>query len=280
MSDASGNTSWIYDDRGRVTQKVKVVNGTGGGTFKTAWSYRADDQVASVQYPGNNLGSLGEIVTTTYNPMGLVNTVSGSESYVQSTDYDALGRVELRKLGNDVLRVDPVYYPWTQANGQGRLQQTKTGTAANPTVLQDFSYTYDAAGNVQSIQDTKASGGTQTQSFTYDFLDRLLSATVTGGSTGQGQYSESYSYDTLGNVLTKGGLSYVYSTSQRHAVDYTYLPPYYTQGDYGYDANGNMTSRWINGTSYTLTYNEENRLTGVSGAATASFVYDADGKRV
>ena len=32
--------------------------------------------------------------------------------------------------------------------------------------------------------------------------------------------------------------------------------------------------------SYTLTYDAENRLTTVSGPATASFVYDADGGRV
>ena len=38
-----------------------------------------------------------------------------------------------------------------------------------------------------------------------------------------------------------------------------------------------MTSH---GTSYTLTYDAENRLTSVSGGASASFVYDGDGNRV
>jgi YD repeat-containing protein len=49
---------------------------------------------------------------------------------------------------------------------------------------------------------------------------------------------------------------------------------------YGYDENGNMTSRNVGGQTYTLTYNAENRLVAVSGAATASFSYDADGKQV
>ena len=34
------------------------------------------------------------------------------------------------------------------------------------------------------------------------------------------------------------------------------------------------------GESFTLTYDAENRLVSVSGAATASFVYDGDGRRV
>ena len=47
-----------------------------------------------------------------------------------------------------------------------------------------------------------------------------------------------------------------------------------------YDAVGNMTSRDIGGTVYNLTYDAENRLTKVTGAATADFSYDGDGNRV
>ena len=48
----------------------------------------------------------------------------------------------------------------------------------------------------------------------------------------------------------------------------------------GYDLNGNMTSRILDGAAYLLAYDAENRMTGVSGAATATFVYDRDGNRV
>ena len=34
------------------------------------------------------------------------------------------------------------------------------------------------------------------------------------------------------------------------------------------------------GSTYNLTYDVENRLTGVSGGATATFAYDGDGQRV
>jgi len=41
-----------------------------------------------------------------------------------------------------------------------------------------------------------------------------------------------------------------------------------------------MTTRTASGSTYTFGYDYENRLTSVSGAATASFVYDGDGNRV
>ncbi len=42
-----------------------------------------------------------------------------------------------------------------------------------------------------------------------------------------------------------------------------------------------MVRRTIGGVTYTLTYDDENRLTGVTGGSvTASFVYDGDGNRV
>ena len=41
-----------------------------------------------------------------------------------------------------------------------------------------------------------------------------------------------------------------------------------------------MTSRYVNGQSFTLAYDAENRLVAVSGAAAANFAYDADGKQV
>ena len=79
---------------------------------------------------------------------------------------------------------------------------------------------------------------------------------------------------------------------------------------FSYDANGNQTARSVGGNSYTLSYDAEYhlvsrtkivqprlcrtkivqvtpgrrprvaRLVGVSGAVTASFVYDGDGNRV
>ena len=87
-----------------------------------------------------------------------------------------------------------------------------------------------------------------------------------------------YYYDTSGRLTTKGegGTLFYNSSSPYHAVKST------SDGStFGYDANGNMTSRNnVAGKNYTLTYDQENRLTGVSQDASASYVYDGDGNRV
>ena len=57
---------------------------------------------------------------------------------------------------------------------------------------------------------------------------------------------------------------------------------------YTYDSDGNQTQRVVGGSTYNLSYDAENRtqnvqvtqLVGVSGAVTATFVYDGGGKRV
>jgi RHS repeat-associated protein len=49
---------------------------------------------------------------------------------------------------------------------------------------------------------------------------------------------------------------------------------------YAYDANGNMTSRLVNGQAFNLGYDAENRMVQVSGAVTETFKYNGDGQRI
>ena len=75
----------------------------------------------------------------------------------------------------------------------------------------------------------------------------------------------------------KAGVDLIYNDAAHvHAV--THIGS--TQ-KYWYDQNGNQTTRIVNGQTYTLGYDAENRLISVTGPSlTASFVYDGDGRRV
>ncbi len=88
---------------------------------------------------------------------------------------------------------------------------------------------------------------------------------------------EEYTYNAIGNLATKGGVSYSYPPSgptsvRPHAVITT------SAGfSAAYDANGNMTTR----DGAMLTYDAENRLTSVTqDGRVTTFTYDADGRRV
>jgi len=160
----------------------------------------------------------------------------------------------------------------------------QTGTATTYDSLQKLAYTYDVVGNVMTITDYKA-GGTQIQAFTYDALDRLKTAQASGG-TGGTYTSKTYSYNQIGNLTNNGNGTLTYGTQSAAPTcpDGALTKPHAVVSGNGntycYDANGNQVKRILGASTLTLTYDAENRLTTVSGAASASFVYDGDGNRV
>jgi YD repeat-containing protein len=61
MTDASGFTTWTYDERGRMISESKNI--TGAGTFKTSWTYNSADMPITMTYPGGSSEQTGEQVT-------------------------------------------------------------------------------------------------------------------------------------------------------------------------------------------------------------------------
>ncbi len=177
------------------------------------------------------------------------------------------------------------YFAWDTANGNGRLKQIKAGTVASPTSLLDLRYytgtntpEYDRGRQYQENLRLCKMGSPQTQTFTYDNLDRLTSAQASGGTNGI-YATETYTYTaTTGNLYSKAGVTYTYGDSD-HAHAVTSLS---NGNTYGYDSNGNQTSRAISGTAYALSYDADNRLVKVTWSVSnkMEFTYDGDGNRV
>ena len=269
MTDTSGNTVWEYDLRGRLIHEAKTIldiadGNKNLGTYHTYWSYNPDDSVRQMVYPN------GETVNYAYNLQGSVSQVYSVQDatdttrfYISATDYNAGGQAINRTLGNGINQTF-TYYPWTQQGG--RLQNLLAQKSGVPT-YQNLSLTYDEVGNVKQLADGVAN---ETLNFTYDNLNRLDLAS--------GAYSEDPAYSALnGNISNRNGTTYTYGDSAHaHAVTST------ANGrSFGYDLNGNMTTRTIPGGTYTLGYNTENQVTSITGGSTnARYVYDGVGKRV
>lgn len=204
MEDSSGWSVYSYEDgRGRLTQQRQSI--TGSGTFVTGWSYDTMDRVVTMTYPGGNAAQSGEVVTTTYNAQGLPYGVLGSSSYVLTAEYNALGQWTRRTYGNGQ-ETRRAY-----RSDNFRLERIESGEAGDAN-QQFLVYGYDLAGNVMQIEDWNAGApAPQVQQFTYDPLDRLETASASGGSGGT--YSpEEYRYDVVGNLTGKAGVDYTYSS--------------------------------------------------------------------
>ncbi len=287
MSNANDTTSWSYDLRGRVTGESKTI--AGAGAYTTLFGYDAMDRVVTTTYPS------GEVVVDSYTPGAQLLQVRSKDyslSYAGGMTYNAMGQLKRVQYGNGLETRYNYFGPDTPQWGNqsyGRLFQACTigQGAACPydgasTALLNLSYGYDNVGNVASIRDYTNSD--QTQSFIYDALDRLSSALTT--PRGNGQYTtQAYGYNAIGNMTSKGNVSYGYPPSGSGSVHPHAVIKLNSVQKYWYDANGNMTKRVEGSTTYNQTWDEENRLSSVTAVAGASgqttlFLYDADGKRV
>jgi RHS repeat-associated protein len=135
-------------------------------------------------------------------------TANGSPIYVESYEYDALGRIT-RKVETIGGSTDTIEYTY---DAKGRLTQvTRDGNTVE-------SYTYDPNGN-----RTAATVGGSSITATYDDQDRLLtygSATFTHSASGRVSTrsapggTTSYTYDAAGNLLAvslPGGTDVTYA---------------------------------------------------------------------
>jgi len=123
------------------------------------------------------------------------------------------------------------------------------------------------AGNVASM----TAAGTQnfSRSYTYDSLNRL--GTMSDANISQACRGLSWTYDAWGNrtdqTLTAGACFTFHQTV--NAQNQLFGSPYQ------YDGAGNLTADG----SHTYTYDADNRLSKVDGGSTASYTYDAFGRR-
>ena len=131
---------------------------------------------------------------------------------MDGANWDALGQPELWTLWRQ--RLD-LQVKWEYYSDDRRLQRLRGGTSVTPGRDLELQYVYDNVGNVTQISD-KRGAVAQFQTFTYDALDRLTQGATSGAGT-WGTYSEGYAYNAIGNLTSKGGVTYNYHGAAHQA---------------------------------------------------------------
>jgi len=255
-------TNLTYDPLGRPTLIGFGATASGGTPASTvALTWDAGNRVTQL------VDSVAGTITRSYDLLDRLTsetTPQGSVSYT----YDAGGRRQSMTVAGQ----PKVSYTWDAADRLTQIQQAAGSTNGN--TIQTIGFSYDAAN--RRTKTTYANG--IVASYSYDVASQLTGITYKkADGTLIGDLT--YTYDADGQRIGMGGsLARVdpgtaVSTTQFNANNQ--LVKWNTQS-LSYDANGNLTSDGTN----TYTWDERNQLRGISGAITASFQYDAMGRRV
>ncbi|RZU50762.1 RHS repeat-associated protein [Krasilnikovia cinnamomea] len=282
-------TTFGYDLEGNRT---RFTDGRGNAFFTTynAWGLRESqiepstpahpdpaDRTFTVVYdktgrPVKQLLPGGVSVTNTYDAMGLLTKQSGAGAEVDTADrsfeYDKSGR--LTKFsgdqGTNTIAYDDRDLPTsiTGPSGNSSFTYNPDGAIASRTdAAGTTSFRYDTAGRLDKLTNT-AKGVDQTYSY-----NKLSAVTKIAHGTGN---SRNFSYDDL-HRLTSDELK----TGSGASI---------AKIEYGWNANGDLTSKKTSnfgGTTTTNTYDYDlaDRLTSWNnGTATTVYSYDRSGNRI
>ena len=154
------------------------------------------------------------------------------------------------------------------------LNRLRNLTTTGPSgVIQSYDFTLGAAGNRRQIDEADGT----TRAYDYDNVYRLSLETVTDALSAL-VYEKSFVYDDVGNRETQttaglgaGTIGYTYDPRDRLLTE--------NATTYGYDANGNLTSK---SGDATYTWDIEDRLIRVdkTDGTVVEHIYDTDGVRV
>ena len=303
-----GVTQFAYDPNGNL---LSLTDGRGNST---TYAYdntdrvqtRTDPLLHSESYQYNQNGSLSQhtdrksqVTNYTYDSLDRLSTVTYADNSTISYTYDAVSRLtqvtdslygtivyaydNLDRVLSDTTPLGTVSYAYDA------LGRRATMTVPGQSIV---NYSYDNANRLTQITQ-----GTSTVSFAYDNADRRTSLTLANGVVTQ------YSYDADSRLTsltyTKGGatlgnLTYLYDAAGRRAsvggsFARTGLPSAVNTASYNaanqqtafgsqalaFDLNGNLTNDGTNA----YVWNTRDQLVSISGSVTASFQYDAVGRR-
>jgi RHS repeat-associated protein len=295
----------VYDWSGKVmsTTQVHTPGVTGAMTIQRQYTYDHMGRLLTLTQQNN--GDLAVLVSQhNYNELGEeieknLHSENSGATFLQSVDYRRNIRGWLTSINNSSL-----------TNDAGFSNDDNNDLFGITLSYQDnFSglNTPKFNGNISALRWKSNNSSLPTSAtekaylYAYDDVNRLLSASYAsngGGAWLTGtQYAESMVYDANGNIsnlsrsnsasspidnltlLYTGTGNQLSSVSDAGNATVGFLDNVNTATEYGYDANGNMTS---NSNAYqTLQYNYLNLPTSVTQSGqTLAYSYDAGGRKL
>lgn len=268
-----------YNVLGQLTKETKTINSQ---SYVSEYSYDRQGNQLGIKNPDNSE------VKNVYNIGGVLEAVQQKEvggkfgNIVVDVDYAPTGAVIYLEQINGAKTTNT--YDTTKLYRLVQKVGTVPASGGGVNTVQNYSYTYDAVGNITRIVDTSSLNSAKTVDYTYDDLHRLVNATSTNAANSQ-NFDIDYQYDSIGNILYRsdaGTYSYNGHIGKNHANPHAVTSVTYdsTTVNLTYDKNGNMLTNGAN--IYTWDYNNRLISTVYDGIAPipATYGYDAGGMRV
>jgi len=260
-SPGSYSESFVFDSLGRLQDATINADAT---SFVTSSSYSSTTGLLeTLTYPTSTTAVTNSRFKVKYEyEYGLMKRVrdfnTTSIVYWEQVAANAAGQTIDEQYGNGV-HTYSVYDSIT-----GLLGERTAGASGQ---VQNLTYQWDKVGNLTQRRDVTLN---QTEDFTYDDVNRLKTSKLNNVA------NLSLTYYANGNINTKSDVgTYNYPTQgagsvRPHAVGSI------GSRSFGYDANGNMSSR--EGSAITwYSYNKPNRID--RGSNYSQFYYGADRSR-
>ncbi|WP_265705497.1 RHS repeat domain-containing protein [Verminephrobacter aporrectodeae] len=249
-SDAT--RQFTYDGNGNLKSEQLSAGGT---SWTAQYGYNENDHLTSIVYPRS-----GDTVTYSVNSLGRPTSIPG---YIDAVSYWPSGQVKEISYANGTQSI--------YGQNSRLLPSTFVTYSRSGTYYGDFTFSYDAVGNLTRIMDYRDS--LYNRSFSYDDMDRLSRVTTAQG-TGNISYSGS------GNITAQNipGTQLTYQYDANNRLSSLSAVPSTLSATYTYDTLGNIAS----GGGRTFTYDAVPNLKCVNCATPASsvqYAYDANQKR-
>ncbi|MEV4764361.1 DNRLRE domain-containing protein [Micromonospora chokoriensis] len=268
-----------------VADAVKLVrdNSADVDNEKHDYSYRYDTNGNLTTITDASPGARVNSYAVTYTRLNQVDKVTESKSgaVVNSTSFTYNENSAPLTTSHDKQYAS---YAYDERDLVSKVTNGKSATDASPKVT---TYTYTDRG--EKLKEVKGNGNTVDYSY---FLDGRLKSQTEKKSNGTLVSESTLDYDLNGNRshdVTKKMNADNHGAYLTTTSDFTYDPrdrlaSLTKTGDgagtetYVHDANNNVTSQTVKGTSTTFNYERNRLLTAVIGGSTASYNYDPFGR--